>query len=935
MTVAPAKVNRALSFLHQILNGALVTFDQYRRLIGLLEHMLLFVGGDRTFMYGLYGSNFQRGNQHGPSTRMIFRDFQLSAIRRWTQTLMLCGGSFFSIAMQSPSIPVPQLPTTWLGNSNIFGARPIKSQIVSLFSDAFADPSAGGLGGYAHGSFWHIPLSAGEVSLMHITAWEFLAVGINLIMFGSLFEGHEVYLLADALASVQVLANNAARSPTMQIIHDLILNLPEFKLLHPHLYSTHVFGHINVLADAASRASFDVIYSISYQMGIQALHLKVSQRAFDFFTLAKTRIQALRDQDMHESSTQCSSPRVRPQTRQELELMHHLGSPFIGAEDQPLMFKFSIGKRSLDHMSSSEMGCRIDAKTQLTVNQRPSPLHGWGIPTQLRLPDLTYTELMPNEQHQSIPPSKINNTRQSQNQCLPLRPSIVPLQHLPPIPSSHTLLDEVLAGRSRPKESILDVYEILSKDTSAQALRPRDPSLLRAYADAAQHAMGQAAPQNTQGANKTGWRLWVEFISEIGGDTPVLRRCEPGGEFRERFLKATFLIWCRSKCTSTVPNRSSVKPNTLLGHLYAVKRVHEANGFEFLTRGQTSQVIRFLAVEYELVHGPEALIPHKREGFAPNTVKTLIENVDGLKTTSRKYPNVLAGSWLARNIQAAIALSGFAGFRRAEISTIEGKDFTAMAMSRASLFFIIRSKVVRCPTAGELRSMTEGDKVGILAGPAKNDPLAVHFMPYPIIFGFFPWIRGDPGTVLRNLALYCPIPPSNLRRTPLFTSSANGDPLGYNFLAQVLKYLLDTIFPSEVAAKYSWHSFRIGLACALRAAQAPDWVLLALLRWRSPSSIPGYGRVSFEAAHTWLDLASQQSPSTIQATNLPPVEGDPQAVSIPNILSTDTYAYLDRPRALTVPSSELSAIATTLPAFDDDQFMEELTSFREPSSQIQ
>lgn len=542
---------------------------------------------------------------------------------------------------------------------------------------------------------------------------------------------------------------------------------------------------------------------------------------------------------------------------------------------------------------------------------------------------------MPNEQHQSLPPSKINNTRQSQNQCLPLRPSIVPLQHLPPIPSSHTLLDEVLAGRSRPKESILDVYEILSKDTSAQALRPRDPSLLRAYADAAQHAMGQAAPQNTQGANKTGWRLWVEFISEIGGDTPVLRRCEPGGEFRERFLKATFLIWCRSKCTSTVPNRSSVKPNTLLGHLYAVKRVHEANGFEFLTRGQTSQVIRFLAVEYELVHGPEALIPHKREGFAPNTVKTLIENVDGLKTTSRKYPNVLAGSWLARNIQAAIALSGFAGFRRAEISTIEGKDFTAMAMSRASLFFIIRSKVVRCPTAGELRSMTEGDKVGILAGPAKNDPLAVHFMPYPIIFGFFPWIRGDPGTVLRNLALYCPIPPSNLRRTPLFTSSANGDPLGYNFLAQVLKCLLDTIFPSEVAAKYSWHSFRIGLACALRAAQAPDWVLLALLRWRSPSSIPGYGRVSFEAAHTWLDLASQQSPSTIQATNLPPVEGDPQAVSIPNILSTDTYAYLDRARALTVPSSELSAIATTLPAFDDDQFMEELTSFREPSSQIQ
>jgi hypothetical protein len=55
---------------------------------------------------------------------------------------------------------------------------------------------------------------------------------------------------------------------------------------------------------------------------------------------------------------------------------------------------------------------------------------------------------------------------------------------------------------------------------------------------------------------------------------------------------------------------------------------------------------------------------------------------------------------------------------------------------------------------------------------------------------------------------------------------------------------------------FTWHSFRSGVAFALRAAGAPDRVLLALLRWRSKSSIPGYGRFSFETASSWLDQAS-------------------------------------------------------------------------------
>jgi hypothetical protein len=127
---------------------------------------------------------------------------------------------------------------------------------------------------------------------------------------------------------------------------------------------------------------------------------------------------------------------------------------------------------------------------------------------------------------------------------------------------------------------------------------------------------------------------------------------------------------------------------------------------------------------------------------------------------------------LARNIKGALALSGSGGFRLAQVSLVDGTDFTAPKMSRASLFFIIRSGVKRCPSAQELINMKPGeDRVGVLACAAKNDPLVLHFLPSPITVGFNPEDPEDAGLILRDLALHCPIPMLKMRSTPLFSYS--------------------------------------------------------------------------------------------------------------------------------------------------------------------
>ena len=670
--------------------------------------------------------------------------------------------------------------------------------------------------------------------------------------------------------------------------------------------------------------------------------------------------------------------------------MHHLGQEFIGNEDQPLMFKFTPwGKRPLVQPMSPDNGksqapnasalqassftpsfSRHSLTRLLLFHRHPDNGH-MGTLNSRKKPDLAKdfraTSLhnsalrrlsvaqadFENKLQQGFSPLKGDEIQVTGPHCpqqsLALAQFASPSNlrtltlpgatlhnpdglRLPPMPRSHIPIQDILTGVSRPGESLVDVYSILTSGDSDHTLRPRNPTLLRAYADAAQHAIGHAAPRNTQSANRAGWKLWVEFLAELGGDTSTLRQPAPGDQLRERLLKALFLLWCRTKCVSSIPGRTTLKPSTILDHLYAVKRVHEANGLEFLTKGQTTQAIKFLAREYELVHGAESLIPHKREGFTPSMVKNLLRSVDGLKLPSRKVSVVLTGSWLARNVKAAIALCAGAGFRRSEVSVNEHAEFTAMGMSRASLFFIIQGQIVRCPSNVELRSMAEGDLVGVLACPTKNDPLGIHFMPFPIILAFHPLQNEDPGATLRDLALHCPVATQDLRCTPLFTMSRRGEPLGYNFLSTVLTALLPSVVPAEQISNYSWHSFRIGLACALRAAKAPDWVLLALLRWRSPSSIPGYGRVSFETAASWLDQAAVQEASSLQATNLPYTVSAPRDIPLPNALSDEAYSYLDHALSQSLLSSDISNIHASLPQFDDDGFVTELSTFMDSSS---
>ena len=467
----------------------------------------------------------------------------------------------------------------------------------------------------------------------------------------------------------------------------------------------------------------------------------------------------------------------------------------------------------------------------------------------------------------------------------------------------------------------------LEADSSAQALRPADPSLFRSLGDAVGEALVQSVPKLTAKKDRTGWAYWEEFTTMWG--TPALRTETRDHRERETFLAAAFVVWL----SGVVPARGGrglPKPKSLLAHLHAVGRVHRLHGLVFDHGQLASTVVKTLNTRYCEVYG--TLTPGRKEPLTRRMLRTMLEpRHQGLSLGGGRVLDW--GSWFGTNLAAAMAVSSSGGFRKGELALAAGAAHSRLRMSRASLFWIIGGELLRCPSPLQLAGLQAGDKAGLLAGPCKNDPWGVHFGAHPLYFAFVP---GDPDNTaarLRTLVLECPVEPQHLQATPLFSAGPDFAPMRHHHLDAALRALLRQSFGEERAQRYSWHSFRIGLACSLLAAGASEATIMALCRWRSPEALRSYARLSFEEYVEWLRRAEVAEPHSIQGPNVPAV-GVPQLprpeLRTPGALRAEAYDL--HARALeageVLSEEDLAALVRRLPETDADAFVEEFAALQ-------
>jgi hypothetical protein len=137
-----------------------------------------------------------------------------------------------------------------------------------------------------------------------------MAYALNVIIFAPIVAGHPSFWFADAVSTIQTMDRSNTRSLAMQVIHELLIESPKFAAIGPHQFHVHVYGRVNVPADAASRAMVTLFHAVTQQLGIVAVQIPLPERALAFLNRALDAIQA----------AQMDGHPVPPPTRQVLQI---------------------------------------------------------------------------------------------------------------------------------------------------------------------------------------------------------------------------------------------------------------------------------------------------------------------------------------------------------------------------------------------------------------------------------------------------------------------------------------------------------------------------------------------------------------------------------------------------------------------------------------
>ena len=133
--------------------------------------------------------------------------------------------------------------------------------------------------------------------------------------------------------------------------------------------------------------------------------------------------------------------------------------------------------------------------------------------------------------------------------------------------------------------------------------------------------------------------------------------------------------------------------------------------------------------------------------------------------------------------------------------------------------------------------------------------------------------RAQPAAALRDLELNIGEQVTDRDSHPLFGDAA-GQAYTHHYLHNLLKLVLAHLYGASVAALYTWHSFRSGLATALQAANVPDAMIMLICRWMCPESLHVYRRMGTREHERLINEASAMNVDAIQSANVVRVVGD-------------------------------------------------------------
>ena len=428
-------------------------------------------------------------------------------------------------------------------------------------------------------------------------------------------------------------------------------------------------------------------------------------------------------------------------------------------------------------------------------------------------------------------------------------------------PSGVRAAEHTQIVRDAQQRRIEAAMQQMQHDRSELALRPSDPGLLRLLLERAAASTIRRTPLSVASLDASYWRFWCDWCRVMG--TPPLRtdvEANRSGAPAEAALRiGAFMMW-----VITNPN---FLPTSMLARLRGAARVHKACGYDFGPLTAVTEACRGATQEYLDEHGPHALTPKRKEPLTNEMLVVLMTLMAGVVPG---FPGMVVGASLAwLGVRVFIALAAASGFRKADMALDGGVAFGKRHLSLFMVRWWIGGAWVERPTEAMKRhGFTREDRVHIIPPPSKADQDGTKWSASQVIVRYHPTA---PVNLFRELAEYeirRAVDGSETRQlTPLLLDE-HGRHWTKQRLAAFFDALLTWVFGKERAKKHSVHSFRIYLACALRAAGASRELIMEMLRWSSDDALKLYARINSAEDADWRDRAAVAAVDSVRSGTL-------------------------------------------------------------------
>ena len=473
-------------------------------------------------------------------------------------------------------------------------------------------------------------------------------------------------------------------------------------------------------------------------------------------------------------------------------------------------------------------------------------------------------------------------------------------------------------------------HERATRMTPATANEDTRASL--AAAVAATHELAEhGAADGTLDIDDLAWSFWDRFCKLYEWSPTFEGNAEwartHGDEISQRL--AIFQAWVYPQLAGR-GGRADAKPRTVFNnYVLAVLRVLSREHVPMPKAKHVEKNLAGLMRSFKQIYGEEVLMPGRKQPFTPSMWANIESMPEGTKLDGR--PDWSPSTRLRdRTLLRLGRVLWRTGHRLGEITWHRSGEINYLTRKSVSIRKNSGRAISR-PTSEDWRNLAPGDVVWLAPCVSKSDQFGEEHCPFPSVL---PYNGGDDSAAasIRDIELEQPCAADDRWRTPLFGDHAL-EPFTYAVLHGELRRLLTALYGARFASAFSWHSIRIGLACALHAADCPDAVIQLICRWANPASLKVYRQMGMEKHIFWTDKARATTFDAARVNNIPVLDNDDRMARNVHEFAPDMNGRdnapdgATTPRRAPLPPSQQYAIpgGTVLACKDDDNGLVGLT----------